>query len=248
MANESLRQQLSLLYQLQEHDRELLSIHERFNSIPQHIKQLEASATKSKTDITTKSDELAEVEKSLRSKNADLEMNEVQREKYRTEQREVTSNDAYIALENQIEFLDQKDDQTEGEILELMETVDQLKDELENLEAEVAREDENTDKKTAEYQEERKNLKALIDEKMKQRTQYLPKIDKKLSTLYHQWIERRKGDFVALGKNGTCGCCRLTIQPQNLKEAQKYEKLVFCASCKRVLYVEPPSSTDIPYP
>ncbi|MCY4404362.1 MAG: hypothetical protein OXD54_17490 [Candidatus Poribacteria bacterium] len=247
MANESMRQQLSLLYQLQEHDRELLSIHERFNSIPHQIKQLEAHVTKFKTDITAKSDELAEVEKSLRSKNADLEMNEAQREKYKNEQREVTSNDAYIALENQIEFLDKKDDETEGEILELMETVDLLKEELADLEAEVAREDQNNNKKTSEYQEERKNLKALIDEKMQQRTQYLPKIDKTLTTLYHRWIERRKGDFVALGKNGTCGSCRLTIQPQNMKEAQKYDKLVYCTSCKRVLYVEPPTS-DIPYP
>lgn len=247
MANESLRQQLSLLYQLQEHDRELLSIHERFNSIPQHIKQLEENVTKFKTDITTKSDELAEVEKSLRSKNAHLEMNEEQRQKYRNEQLEVTSNDAYNALENQIEFLDQKDDETEGEILELLETVDQLKEELADLEAEVARENENNNKKTSEYQKERKNLKALIDEKMQQRTQYLPKIDKQLTILYHRWIERRKGDFVSLGKNGTCGSCRLTIQPQNLKEAQKYDKLVYCTSCKRVLYVEPPSS-DIPYP
>ena len=247
MANESLRQQLALLYQLQEHDRELLSIHERFNSIPRHIKQLEANVTKHKIDMTAKSDELAEVEKSLRSKNADLEMNEEQREKYKSEQREVTSNEAYIALENQIEFLDQKDDDTEGVILELMETVDQLKEDLVNLEAEVAQEDEKTNEITAAFRKERKSLKVLIDEKMQQRKQYLPKIDKKLSTLYHHWVERRKGDFVALGKNGTCGSCRLIIQPQNLKEAQKYEKLVFCANCKRVLYVEQPFS-DIPFP
>ena len=247
MANESLRQQLALLYQLQEHDRELLSIHERFNSIPQYIKQLEASVTKYKTDMTTKSDELAEVEKSLRSKNADLEMNKEQREKYKNEQREVTSNDAYMALENQIEFLDRKDDTTEGEILELMETADQLKSDLVDLETEITREAEKTDEKTAEFRKERETLKALIDEKMGQRSEYLPKIDKKIRTLYHSWIERRKGDFVALGKNGTCGSCRLTIQPQSLKEAQKYEKLVYCASCKRVLYVEPASS-DIPFP
>lgn len=247
MANESLRQQLSLLYKLQEHDRELLSLHERFNLIPRHIKQLEANVTQYKTDITEKSDELAEVEKSLRSKNAELKTNEAQREKYKNEQREVTSNDAYNALENQIEFLDQKDDYTEGEILELMEIVDQLKEDLSNLEADVESENEKTDKQTTEFQMERKNIKTLIDEKMKQRTQYLPKIDKQISTQYHQWIERRKGDFVALAKNGTCGCCRLTIQPQNLKEAQKFEKLVHCASCKRVLYVEP-LTNEIPYP
>ncbi len=247
MANGSLRQQLSLLYQLQEHDRELLSLHQRFQTIPRHIKQLEDSVTKFKTDITAKSDELAEVEKSLRSKNAELEMNEVQREKYKTEQRTVTTNDQYTALENQIDYLDQKDLETEEEILELMEKSDQLKEELTGLETEVAHEDENTSKQKLEFLEEQKTLKERIDDKTKQRSEYLPKIDKELSKQYHNWINRRKTDFVSLGRNGTCGSCRLTIQPQNLKEAQKYEKLVFCTSCKRVLYVEPPSS-DIPYP
>ena len=247
MANGSLRQQLSLLHQLQEHDRELLSLHQRFQTIPRRIKQLEVSVTKFKTDITAKSDELAEVEKSLRSKNAELEMNEVQREKYKTEQRTVTTNEQYIALENQIDFLDQKDLDTEEEILELMEKSDQLKEELTGLETEVAHEDENTSKQKSDFLEEQKTLKALIDERTKQRSEYLPKIDKELSRQYHNWINRRKTDFVSLGRNGTCGSCRLTIQPQNLKEALKFEKLVFCTSCKRVLYVEPPSS-DIPFP
>lgn len=247
MANESLRQQLALLYQLQEHDRELLSFHERFKAIPRHIQQLETDVTKFKADITAKSEELAEVEKTLRSKNAELEMNEVQKEKYKNEQRVVTSNEAYTALENQIEFLDQKDLETEEDILELMEKVDQLKEELTALETELTHEDEKTAEKTNQFKEEQKTLKARIDEKMEQRTQFLPKIDKKLAAQYHRWIERHKTDFVALGKNGTCGSCRLTIQPQSLKEAQKYEKLVYCSSCKRVLYVEP-LSPDIPFP
>lgn len=247
MANESLRQQLALLYQLQVHDRELLSFHQRLQVIPRHIKQLEANVTKHKDDIKTKSDELAEIEKVQRSKNAELEMNAVQREKYKNEQREVTTNEAYTALENQIEFLDQKDFDTEEEILELMEKSEQLKTELTELEVNVAREDEKTNQETTEFRTEQKNLETQINEKLAQRNAFLPKIDKKLSTQYHRWMERHKTDFVALGKNGTCGSCRLTIQPQNLKEAQKYEKLVYCSSCKRVLYVEPPDP-DIPFP
>lgn len=247
MAIGSLRQQLAVLYQLQEHDRELLSIHQRFQAIPQHLKQLEDSVTRFKTEMTAKSDVLADVEKSLRSKNTELEMNDVQREKYKTEQRAVTTNEQYTALDNQIEFLDQKDSETEEEILELMEKSDRLKEELTDLEAEVAREDEKTAEKKLEYHEEQKSLKKLIDEKTKQRSQYLPEINKELSRLYHNWVNRRKSDFMTLGKNGTCGSCRLTIQPQNLKEAQKYDKLVYCTSCKRLLYVEPLSS-DIPYP
>ncbi len=247
MANESLRQQLALLYQLQEQDREMLSFHQQLQTIPRHIEQLDASVTKFKVEITAKSDELAEVEKSQRSKNAELEMNEVQREKYKKEQREVTSNEAYIALENQIEYLDQKDAESEEEILELMEKGDQLKVELTELEADVAREDEKTTQRKNEFREEQKLLEARINDKLEKRNTFIPKIDKKLTTQYHRWMERHKTDFVALGKNGTCGSCCLTIQPQNLKEAQKYEKLVYCSSCKRVLYVEPATS-NIPFP
>ena len=185
MANESLRQQLALLYELQEHDRELLSFHQRLQVIPQHIEQLEANVTKYKDSLTTKSDQLTEVEKLQRAKNGELEMNAVQREKYRNEQREVTSNEAYTALENQIEFLDQKDGETEEEILELMEKGDQLKAELTELEADVVREDEKTTEKTSEFRSEQKNLEAQINQKLKQRNTYLPKIDKKLSTQYH---------------------------------------------------------------
>lgn len=247
MANETLRQQLALLYQLQEHDKELLSFHEKLQAIPRHIQQLEETLNRFNVDITTKNDELAEVEKAQRSKNAELEMNEVQREKFKTEQREVTTNKEYSALENQIEFLDQKDADTEEEILELMEKSDQLKEELTQLEAEIAKENENTTQKTTEFRTEQKQLQAQIDEKLKLRNTFLPKIEKTLSAQYHRWMQRHRTDFVALGRDETCGSCRLTIQPQNLKEAQRYEKLVYCSSCKRVLYVQP-ADASIPYP
>ena len=45
MSNESLRQQLALLYQLQERDSELLSIHQKLQDIPRQIAQLEAGVT-----------------------------------------------------------------------------------------------------------------------------------------------------------------------------------------------------------
>lgn len=247
MANETLRQQLANLYRLQEHDRELLSYHQRLIEIPRHIEKLEQTVTKFKTDISTKSDKLGEIEKNLRTMNVELETNGEQREKFRNEQREVTSNEAYAALENQIEYLDQKDAETEIQILELMEKVDLMKEELDKLNDEVASEDEIKSKKTAEFRKEQKVLKADIDKRIQQRSQFLPKIDRTLGNQYQKWIEKKKGDFVALGKNGTCGSCRLTIQPQSLKEAQKYEKLVYCSNCKRVLYVEP-LTPDEPYP
>jgi len=134
MANEPLQEQLSLLYQLQERDQELLSVQQKLQEIPNNIEQLEASVVQHEDDMAAKSSELAETETEQRSKNAELEMNAVQREKYRDEQRIVKTNEAYDALERQIEYLDEADGEAEDTILILMERSDQLKEELAALE------------------------------------------------------------------------------------------------------------------
>ncbi len=251
MANPSLRQQLALLYQLQERDRELLSIHKRLQEIPPYIQELETAAAKYKKDIAVTSAELAESEKVQRSKNAEIEMNAQQREKYRTEQREVKSNEAYRALENQIDFLNLKDAEAEDLILEAMEDSDRLKAALDKLEAEANRIHKENEQKKASLEAERKTIEAQLTQKLKERREFLPKIEERFSNQYHRWVDLQKTDFVALGlvteTEAICGSCRIAIQPQTVKDAQKYEKFVHCSSCRRVLYVQPPSP-DIPFP
>ena len=257
MTNESLRQQFALLYQLQERDLEMLSIHQKLQIIPSHIEKLQADVAQCEKDLAAKSEELAETEKAQRSKNADLEMNAVQREKYQTEQRVVTSNEAYTALERQIEFLDREDEEAEDAILVLMEESDRLTQELAELEAEVTREKEKTATETEQFQQELRTLEKEKEAKLNERKTFLPKIDKTLRDKYHRWMKsqfesqsnaaRAKTGFVALGQNGICSSCHIAIQPQTLKEAQKYEKPVHCSSCSRLLYVEP-TTPDTPFP
>ena len=257
MANETLRQQLALLYQLQERDLELLSIQQKLQTLPRQIQELEAGVAKYEADIAVKSEELAETEKAQRSKNAEIEMNAVQREKYQTEQRTVTSNDAYTALERQIDFLDEQDGEAEDAILLLMEESDQLKKELADLDVQVDSEKEKAATETKQFRQELRDLEIKREEKMKERKAFLPKIEKVRRDEYHRWMKaqlasesgaaRAKSGFIALGRDGTCGSCRIAIQPQTLKEAQKYEKQVYCSSCKRLLYVEPVAS-DVPFP
>ena len=257
MANASLRQQLALLYQLQERDSELLTIQRKLQDIPNQLEQLQAEVAKHEVDLAAKSAELAEAEKTQRARNAEIETNAVQREKYQNEQRTATSNEAYSALERQIEFLDDQDAEAEDAILILMEESDQLKQELVELETLVNEEKAKTATETAQLRQELGTLEAERDEKLKARKEFLPKIDKVRRDEYHPWMKaqlasqsdavRAKASFIALGQNGTCSTCRIAIQPQTLKEAQKYEKPVYCSSCKRLLYVEP-ATPDVPFP
>ena len=138
---------------------------------------------------------------------------------------------------------------TEDALLMLMETSDRLKAELAELQAAVDREKAETASKTEELQQELRDLETERAEKLKERKAFLPKIDKGLRDEYHRWMKAQlakptragltKTGFIALEKNGTCNTCSIAIQPQTLKEAEKYEKQVYCSSCKRLLYVKP---------
>ena len=133
-----------------------------------------------------------------------------------------------------------------------MEESDRLKEELAGLETEINKEKEKTAAETKQLQQELGALEVEKDEKLKQRKTFLPEIDQKLRDEYHRWMKARFSNqsgkvraqtgFVALAENDTCGSCRIAIQPQTLKEAQKYEKHVYCSSCKRLLYIEPTTS------
>jgi len=257
MVNTPLKQQLVLLYQLQERDLGLLSIHHKLQAIPGQIDQLEPGIAKCEADVAAKSVEIAEKEKMQRAENAKIEMNVVQRKKYQAEQRTVTSNEAYMALERQIEFLNQKDAEAEDAHLQLMEETDHLKSEFAELQAAAERQKEKITNDIEHLQQELLGLETQRDEQLKQRKTLLPKIDKVYRDQYHRWMKaqlasqvgaaRSKIGFVALGKDGTCSSCRIAIQPQTLKEAQKYQKPVYCSSCNRLLYVEPATS-EVPFP
>ena len=119
------------------------------------------------------------------------------------------------------------------------------------------REKEKTAAETAQLRQELQNLEADRDENLKKRKAFLSEIDKGLRDEYRRWMKaqfanqsgaaRSKTGFVALSKKGICTSCRIAIQPQTLKEAQKYQKQVYCSSCRRLLYVEPATS-DVPFP
>ena len=257
MANTFSREQLVLLYQLQTRDQKLLAIYQKIQDIPRAIAQLESEVVKSEEDRAVKSEELAGVEREQRAKNAELEMNAVQREEYKEKQRGITSNEAYTALERQLEFLDLADGEAEDAILELMVKSDKLKAELADLEADVDRERAKLTAEATELEQQLKDLEAERATQLKQRKEFLPEIEEDLRKEYQRWMKAKsanlsgaalaKAGFVALSRDGICESCRLAIQPQTLKEAREFKKKVYCSSCKRLLYVEP-TTPDTAFP
>ena len=236
MPNPSLQEQLDLLHQLQQLELTILALHQQRQAIPIKIAKLEEEFQVHQGTLNAKKEALAEAERELRSKNAELTDQQEQRRKYESQLREVKTNKEYQALDKEIGFLQGKEAEIEDAILGIMLDIDQFQEDLRQEQASFDAEKESVSSRKAKYEKEGRDLMAAVAAQQEERKRFSPSIGKDLMNNYQAWVKRNKTAFVSVVTNDACGGCRISIPPQTLKEARKFERVVQCSSCKRVLY------------
>ncbi len=239
MPNSNLQEQLGLLHKLQQLELAILALHQQRQAVPLKIAKLEEGFQVHQDALDAKKGGLAEAERDLRSKNAELADQQDQRQKYETQLRDVKTNKEYQALDKEIEFLQKKEAEIEDAILGIMLDIDRFQEELRQEQVSFDAEKEKVGIQQAEFEQEERDLAAAVKARQTERKRFSPDIDKDLMDRYQAWCKRNKTAFVSVVTDNACGSCRIAIPPQSLKETRKFERVVQCPSCKRILYLEP---------
>ena len=149
----------------------------------------------------------------------------------------VKKNEEYKAIQNQLALDKSHMDKTEGEILEAMEKVnlktaalhaaeDEVKKTLGEVEALAKQIELHADAQKAQLAELDKAIveaESVIEEDERER--------------YRRTVKQRGADALAAAEDGACTGCYTTITPQVMNELINAEKLVFCMTCGRILYL-----------
>lgn len=246
MPNIEFQEQLKLLHEFQQIDAEILRLDNRLKSVPLKIKKADEQFQIHQQKLEEKQAELADTEKLQRTKTAELEMEGEQRNKYQSQLREVKTNKEYEALDKEISFIQEKEAEIEDAILTAMERIDQLNEELAQQQKNFEAEQEKLEAQKIEYAREAADLKAEIVKWQGKQQSFSDQIDSGLINQYQAQFKRHRRGLVSLVVENACGNCHLTIPPQTLQEARKYEKPIHCGSCRLILYIPSPSPDDAP--
>ncbi|MCE5300370.1 MAG: hypothetical protein LLG37_05795 [Spirochaetia bacterium] len=157
--------------------------------------------------------------------------------------REIKTNDAFRALENEIESLRQAIRKHEDDILVIME-------EEETVAAWVKAQEKAMKEEDAQLTAEMKALEAQAAEKDAQAAGIKTRRDEACAGVEKIWLERyervRKNKGRALAKviegtngDGKCGGCNFNIRPQTIIEMKKGNAgIKMCENCARIWYIE----------
>ena len=232
-----MKEQLDLLWELQEIDLNLQNIEEGRTRYPKDLKRLDEKHQIEKERIQKEKEKVELLEKERRKKEGNLSLE--QEKVKRTEGRmfEVKTNKEYQALLNEIETTKQANSREEEEILRLMEEIEEVKRNLAKREKEVMATLEKIEGEKMRIQEKMVQDDMGWKKQMERREILTQQMEKNLFRLYNKLKEKRRVGVVRV-KNETCQGCFLNIPPQMYIEAQKNKVLIQCPHCNRILYFE----------
>jgi predicted nucleic acid-binding Zn-ribbon protein len=234
---ENVDAQLQTLIDLQGLDAKIHGLEAEAARLPKQIETIQAALAEAKKTFETIKARLDTTKKDLRTKEKDLEVANVKRQKLEAKLYEVKTNKEYSAVLLEIEEAKQEKAKTEEDILGLMEMQERLAVDIKDAEQryktreEQARQDEGV---------VRKKLAAVEAELGVQKTARgarAKELPASLLSSYDRILKARGGVAVAaVSTSAICGGCRVSIRPQAVQELRAATALMVCESCGRYLY------------
>ena len=232
----SVKEQLSLIIDLQALDSQIGQLKDRKLGIPQTIEEAKQRLETVRSRWTALKNEAEEVQKTRRDKERDLEAQDEKIGKLKNRTTEIKTNKEYQAHLNEIDISKKTKDQTEETLLLLMEQGEALKARLSEQEALLAQAEKQQQEECQRLLDEAVQIEENLKQLELQRQGFVGRIEKKLLYDYSRLKEARKDLAVVPIKDGTCLGCRLQLPPQLMAEVRKKEKILTCSNCHRILY------------
>src|ERR1039457_7128056 len=218
---------LKLVIRLQEIDNRLAELSREIASLPKHILEIQKKLGAHERKLDADRAALAANQKERKKCESDIPVQEQKISKLKDQMVSTKTNDQYRAFQNEIEFCQKEIRRLEDRILEMMGESEALEKNVKA--AELALKDE---KAQVEAEKAVARERTAVDQKAAADLQA------------ERARKGRRGVAVAEVVDGRCTACYILLRPQYFQDVKHTESILFCESCQRILYYNPPQAFD----
>ena len=236
---------LRLVIQLHDLDHRIDALRREIASLPKHIaeiaKTLEAHTRKLEADRAA----LAANKRDRNQLELDIQAQEQRIAKLKGQMSgSKVSNEQYAAFKREIDFCEAAIRKHEDRILDRMSESEPLEQNLKAAEAALQAEKQVVEAEKQRARERTAADQKDLDELQKQRQQVVAPMTLEVYSAYERIRKKRKGVAVAEAVDGRCSACHLALRLQFFQDLRKCDQVMFCESCGRILYYNPPAEVE----
>lgn len=229
-----------LVIQVQGLDQRIAALEKEIATLPKQIATLEKTLESHIRKLEADKAALSGNQKERKKLEGDIQMHEQKISKLRDQMLGAKTNEQYRAFQHEIEYIEKEIRTAEDRILELMSESEPLDANVKKAETALKAEKEQVEVEKSKARERTAQDQTWLDQQRKERQEAVAKLAPRTVSAYERIRKKWNGTVIAEATNGRCSACQIVLRPQYLQDLRKGEELMFCESCGRFLYYNPP--------
>lgn len=237
------------LIELQTVDSRLAELRNRLQVLPAQLAEVDKRVAGGRQQVAGAKDDLTNNLKDRKKYEIDVDSWKEKARKYRQQSGEVKSNEAYRALQHEIEHAERETSSAEDRLIERMVAGEQFEGQVKAAELAFAEIERGAASDREKLSAEQNLLRGQAAELENQRKKLAAQVPENLLLTYENIARRRHGVAVAEVRGESCGMCGMLITPHVVQELRRPEstELFQCETCTRILYVTEPAEAPEQY-
>lgn len=233
---------LDQLYRLQDRLRFVAAKEKERETVPSELTEVDRAYREMVGTVEALKHRLVEARAELRKAEGELGDIREKQKKYQTQLRSVQTSREYGAVLNEIDGVEKLLRSTEDTVLA-------LEEEIESTEKDLAGREERLPRETEEHEEKLKDWRVVqrsIDEELTAARGEIRELEAKIParerTEFRRLLEKKGGLAIVPVVSNSCSACHVKVRPAAIQVLRAGREVVYCDSCKRILYYDPQAS------
>jgi uncharacterized protein len=227
---------LEHLYRLQDRLRFVAARARERDTIPSELVEVDREYREKVEAVERLKSRRAEAELERRKAHSELSEHREKLRKYQTQLRAVQNQREYGAVLNEIDGVEKLVRSAEDRILN-------LDDELEKTAKELATREEMLPLETEQHEERLKDWRSAqraINEELSSAQKEIDRLQAAMHprdrSEFQRLMDKKGGLAIVLVSGGSCSACHVKVRPAAMQSLKAGREIVYCDSCKRILY------------
>jgi uncharacterized protein len=233
---------LGQLYRLQTRIRFVQDREKKRDTVPADLVEVDREYQEKVQAVAGLKDRLFQAELERRKAEGELADLKEKLKKFQTVLRSVQSSREYSAALNEIDAVEKSIRSTEDRFLELEEEIETARTDLTNRETTLPAETEQHEERLKDWRAEQR----AINEELAGARDEIQRLESEIPPRdraeFHRLVDKKHGLAVVLVVGGSCSACHVKVRPAAMQQLKQGREIVYCDSCKRILYYQPQSS------
>ncbi|MBT1072074.1 zinc ribbon domain-containing protein [Pelotalea chapellei] len=233
-----MKKKLEMLEQLQEIDVQIDILKNNQSGLFGEVSGIEQELDSAREVVAGLEARIAQLEQEKAEFEASLATEQENIRRSETNMKEIKTNKEFQAVGREITVARKQTQEIEEQILQKLGQVEEVNSELAGRRADLTLLEQNSEERREAKQTEIDALQGDIDADVARRAEITQALPPGLVKRYDSLREQRRGQAVAIARDGYCLGCNMNLPPQLYNSLFRADDLISCPHCQRVLILK----------